>query len=205
MGFKRIIGSLLVILMGFLCSSQAYKFCVGGRDGWVLNPHESYNHWAERNRFQVNDTLFFKYKKGSDSALVVTKDDYNSCNTKNPILSLEDGDSIFKFGRSGFFFFISGNGDNCNKGQKLIILVMAVRNKPQHPIPSPSPPSPPSGSPSPESPPKVQPPVASPDSGKVPSHSHTPAPAPSGSGSVGLGFSFGLLVISLVLGSFVGV
>ena len=39
-------------------SSVAYNsFDVGGKDGWVINPSESYNHWAERNRFQVNDSL----------------------------------------------------------------------------------------------------------------------------------------------------
>lgn len=38
-------------------SSEAYVFYAGGRDGWVVDPAESYNHWAERNRFQVNDTI----------------------------------------------------------------------------------------------------------------------------------------------------
>ncbi|KAE8673016.1 Early nodulin-like protein 1 [Hibiscus syriacus] len=112
------------------------------RDGWVVTPSESYNHWSERMRFQVNDTLFFKYKKGSDSVLLVTKENYFSCNTKNPIQSLAEGDSIFKFDRSGHFFFITGNADNCNKGQKLTVVVMAVRHKPpqqQPPSASPSP------------------------------------------------------------------
>jgi hypothetical protein len=57
MGSKRVLGVLFVILMGFLSTSQAYKFFVGGKDGWVLDPSENYSHWAERNRFQVNDTL----------------------------------------------------------------------------------------------------------------------------------------------------
>ncbi|XP_021894309.1 early nodulin-like protein 1 [Carica papaya] len=111
-------------------------------DGWVLHPSEDYNHWAQRNRFQVNDTLYFRYKKGSDSVLIVTKDDFDSCNIKNPIKSLTDGNSTFVFDRSGPFFFISGNSDNCNNGQKLVIVVMAVRNKTHHhqqPSPAPSP------------------------------------------------------------------
>jgi len=57
MGSKRFLGVLFVILMGFLSTSQAYNFFVGGKDGWVLHPSEKYNHWAERNRFRVNDTL----------------------------------------------------------------------------------------------------------------------------------------------------
>ncbi|KAH8484348.1 hypothetical protein H0E87_028702 [Populus deltoides] len=117
MGSQRFSGSLFVMLvLGFLLGvSRGYKFYVGGRDGWATNPSERYSHWAERNRFQVNDTLFFKYKKGSDSVLIVSKDDYYSCNTKNPVKSLTDGDSSFIFDRSGPFFFISGNADDCNK------------------------------------------------------------------------------------------
>lgn len=48
---------LLAIFMAFLCSSQGYVFYVGGKQGWSANPSEDYVQWAERNRFQVNDTL----------------------------------------------------------------------------------------------------------------------------------------------------
>jgi len=37
--------------------AEARQFEVGGRDGWVVKPSEDYNHWAQRSRFQVNDTL----------------------------------------------------------------------------------------------------------------------------------------------------
>ncbi|KZV49125.1 early nodulin-like protein 2-like [Dorcoceras hygrometricum] len=83
-------------------------------------------------RFLVNDTLLFKYKKGSDSVLVVNRDDYDKCNSGKPILKLDDGDSVFKFDRSGHFFFISGKKSNCDKGQKLIIVVLAVRHDHDH-------------------------------------------------------------------------
>lgn len=61
MGCKGFLGLFLfVIFMEFLTmisSSQAYRFNVGGKDGWVFNPSENFSRWAERNRFQVNDTL----------------------------------------------------------------------------------------------------------------------------------------------------
>ncbi|KAA8523918.1 hypothetical protein F0562_010341 [Nyssa sinensis] len=91
----------LALFTAIICSAHAYRFVVGGKDGWVLNPSENYSHWAEKRRFQVNDTLFFKYKKGADSVLVVTKDDYEKCKTEKPIKKMEDGDSVFKFDRSG--------------------------------------------------------------------------------------------------------
>ncbi|KAK1437984.1 hypothetical protein QVD17_03785 [Tagetes erecta] len=117
---------LLVILAGFIGSCYGYTFYAGGKDGWVLDPHENYNHWAERNRFQVNDTIVFKYKKGLDSVLVVNEEAYNTCNKTNHLETLNDDQPVFKFKRSGPFFFISGHDGNCEKGQKLIIVVMAI-------------------------------------------------------------------------------
>ncbi|KAL5130849.1 Early nodulin-like protein 2 [Glycine soja] len=108
-------------------SIVARQFDVGGKDGWVLKPTEDYDHWAQRNRFQVNDTLHFKYNKGSDSVVVVKKEDFDSCNINNPIQKMDGGDSTFQLSNSGLFYFISGNLDNCKNGQKLIVLVMAAR------------------------------------------------------------------------------
>ncbi|KAL6529716.1 hypothetical protein OROGR_015339 [Orobanche gracilis] len=117
-------------------SSHALQFTVGGKCGWRLNPSENYNHWAARMRFQVNDTLFFKYKKGSDSVLLVNREDYHACNTGgHPKSKLDDGHSVFKFHRSGPFFFISGNKSRCMDGEKLIIVVLAARSKHSSPPP----------------------------------------------------------------------
>ncbi|KAL8510209.1 hypothetical protein ACS0TY_017138 [Phlomoides rotata] len=186
---KRVL-LFLTMFSSFLCSSFGYQFVVGGRDGWILNPSENYNNWAERNRFQVNDTLLFQYKKESNSVLVVNKDDYDKCNTGNPILKLEDGNSVFKFDRSGPFYFISGNKANCDQGQKLIIVVLAVRSPPQPRPPTvvspPTAPSPNGSAGSPISPPSGAPtPATSPSSpspsGGAPSPANSPlAPSPSG-------------------------
>ncbi|KAL5793754.1 hypothetical protein ACOSP7_002348 [Xanthoceras sorbifolium] len=207
-----LISCFFLVLMRIVNSSNGYKFFVGGKDGWVVKPCDNYNHWAERMRFQVNDTLYFKYKKGSDSVLVVTKDDYDSCNTKSPIQSLADGDSIFKFDHSGPYFFISGNADNCKKNQKLIVVVMAVRNKTHHhqtpPSPLPSPPSPDTPSSPPAESPKS---VAETPEAPVDPHADgdVPTPAPSNSGSMGLGCSVGSVLgysigVNVLFGSFLG-
>ncbi|KAK3033308.1 hypothetical protein RJ639_033776 [Escallonia herrerae] len=214
-----------VLMMGFLFSSQAYVFHVGGRKGWVLKPSEDYNHWAERNRFQVNDTLVFKYKAGSDSVLIVNKDEYNKCNKANPLLSFNDGESEFKLDRSGLHFFISGQADNCEKGQKLIVLVMAPRNTthkaPKTPVPVVTPPPSPSPSTAAASSPAVSPPPqaaevpeagspgnGAPEPGERATVFEAPAPAPSGA-AAGSDASVGLLVglgigMSMLLGGFGG-
>ncbi|KAG4967757.1 hypothetical protein JHK87_033408 [Glycine soja] len=78
----------------------------------------------------------FKYNKGSDSVVVVKKEDFDSCNINNPIQKMDGGDSTFQLSNSSLFYFISGNLDNCKNGQKLIVLVMAARQ----PIPRTAPP-----------------------------------------------------------------
>lgn len=119
--------------------------------------------------------VVFKYKKGSDSVLVVNKEDYYKCNTTKPIMSMVDGDSMLKFDRSGPFFFISGNPGTCEKGQKLIVVVLAVRHKGDH-APSPQlPPSSPSPSPTVETP--MWSPTPSPMA-KTPVWSPSPAGSP---------------------------
>ncbi|KAL6561807.1 hypothetical protein OROMI_017408 [Orobanche minor] len=162
-----------IIVKDSYCYGHHHQFLVGGRDGWVLNPSEIYNHWAERNRFQVNDTLLFKYKNGSDSVLVVNKKDYYNCNnTGNPILKLENGNSVFKFEHSGPFYFISGIKANCEGGQKLIVVVLAVRNRPLTPPPTAHSPTAP--------PPKGSSPSPPPTTGSPAPGISTPSPSPSG-------------------------
>ncbi|CAL4961419.1 unnamed protein product [Urochloa decumbens] len=124
--------ALAVALAAVVSSSEAYVFYAGGRDGWVLGPTESYNHWASRNRFQVNDTIVFTHEEGVSSVLLVTEKDYDACSTGSPVRRLEavggsGGRSVFRFDRSGPFFFISSGEDRCQKGQKLYIIVMAPR------------------------------------------------------------------------------
>ncbi|GMH11070.1 hypothetical protein Nepgr_012911 [Nepenthes gracilis] len=199
---------VVVLLMVFLGSSEGRRFYVGSRDGWVVSPYESYNHWAERNRFQVNDTLFFKYKKERDSVLVVTMENYYKCNATRPLKSLTEGDSELKLDRSGPFFFISGNADHCGRGQKLIVTVLAVRHRAPPAAPSPSPslsPSPPAQTPGAASPTVVQPPANAPSGVEAPS----PAPAPAASHAASFGGSVGLVLglaggVTLVLAGIVG-
>ncbi|XVF18816.1 hypothetical protein REPUB_Repub11eG0055800 [Reevesia pubescens] len=156
--------SLSLFLVFFACLlyfSHAYRnFYVGGKDGWVLQPKEKYNDWAGRQRFQLNDTLIFKYEKGSDSVLLVHKDDYNKCNIKNPVKKMTSGNSEFQFPHSGPFFFISGKQGHCQKGQKLNTVVMAVRKGTQPPSTSPFPSPGPAHSPKHHGP-VVEPPKAS--------------------------------------------
>ncbi|KAG9457579.1 hypothetical protein H6P81_002087 [Aristolochia fimbriata] len=120
----------------------AHQFAVGGSKGWIEpsgNETETYNDWAVDNRFQVGDSLYFKYS--DDSVLVVESDAYEKCDTSNPISKYDDGNTIFVFDRYGFFYFISGAQGRCLGGQKLIVQVLGqseAASSPEGSSPAPS-------------------------------------------------------------------
>ncbi|XP_026415935.1 early nodulin-like protein 1 [Papaver somniferum] len=66
------------------------------------------------------------FKYGKDSVMVVSDSDYKACNSTQPIFFSNNGNTIFKLDRSGYFYFISGVSGHCERGQKMIIKVMAV-------------------------------------------------------------------------------
>ncbi|KAL7592189.1 early nodulin-like protein 1 [Lactuca sativa] len=138
--------SLLLLIL----NANAFEFMVGGSGDWSL-ASTSYNQWAERSRFQIGDTVLFKYQSGKDSVVQVTKEDYDNCNAASPIAKYDDGHSMVKLNESGPHYFISGLVDNCKKNEKVVIVVMADRS---HRSPPSSPPSPaPAGEESPSPPP----------------------------------------------------
>lgn len=62
--------------------------------------------------------------------LLVDQNDYDNCNNNSPIQKWDDGGTAFTFNRSGLFFFISGQDDHCQNGQKLVVLVLSLRRQP---------------------------------------------------------------------------
>ncbi|CAO2205233.1 unnamed protein product [Urochloa humidicola] len=207
-----LVAMLAVLLAASSSSADAREFHVGGRGGWAPNPAEPFNTWAERNRFQVNDTLVFRYNKDADGVVVVTPSHYDACNTTEPVLRLAGGgESRFVFAASGPYFFVSADAARCKAGERLIVVVLAVRggNTPSSPTLSPpksssspptSPPpsaatpaptavpSPPNSPSSPASPPPVDTPAPHalpppPPAGKKNATSPAPAPAPAPAGT----------------------
>ncbi|KAF8053363.1 hypothetical protein N665_1424s0004 [Sinapis alba] len=156
-------------------ASKPRMILVGGYVGsWKVpdSPSNTLNHWAEANRFKVGDVLVWTYDAKTDSVLQVTKEDYDRCNTTKPLKQFNDGDTKFKLNNSGAFFFISGASNNCVKGEKIHVVVLAERNS--------------GGSP------KVSP-VSSP-----PASTHAPAPAPNA--AVGLKVGSGLFLTAVAIG-----
>ncbi|XP_072951277.1 early nodulin-like protein 9 [Typha angustifolia] len=132
-------GLILLCLVLLATVAVATEFKVGGSGKWDVPDSMSYNQWAEKHRFQVGDTLAFSYLPDKDSVLLVDVKSYNSCDTSSFIDQFNDGNTVFTFTTSGPFYFISGNKDNCEKNEKLHVVVMADRSKRPSSAPSPSP------------------------------------------------------------------
>ena len=163
--------SFLVCLLVIINTVCAREFVVGGSKGWTVpSDDQLYDQWAEKSRFQISDSLrkfivnllcsiwyidlydgiilmvksnaVFIYQPNQDSVLQVTRDAYDSCNTDEPTAKFTDGHTSFNLDRSGPYYFISGNKDNCHKNQKLVIIVMADRSNTKTKATSSPPPSP---------------------------------------------------------------
>ncbi|OMO63837.1 Plastocyanin-like protein [Corchorus olitorius] len=133
-------GSTKVFLVSiFLFSSMinfhitiGAEYDVNGDDGWIVPKHNSdnqmYNKWASSNRFKVNDTIRFMYKK--DSVLVVREAEYDKCQApSHPEFFSNNGDTVFRLDRPGLFYFMSGVTGHCQKGQKMIIKVLELETE----------------------------------------------------------------------------
>jgi hypothetical protein len=88
-------------------------------------------------------TSFFltvwKYDGQKDSVLQVTKEAYAACNTTNPIEEYKDGNTKVKLDKSGPFYFISGAEGHCEKGQKIVVVVLSQKHKQVGYVGSPAP------------------------------------------------------------------
>ncbi|KAJ0501134.1 putative Phytocyanin domain, cupredoxin [Helianthus annuus] len=169
-----IVISVLSLLL-LIQNNDAYEFLVGGSGDWSL-ASTNYNQWAEKSRFQIGDTVLFKYEAEKDSVVEVSKDDYNNCNAASPIAKYSDGHSMVKLNQSGPHYFISGLVENCKNNEKVVIVVMADRSK-HHQSPPSSPPSP---APAVEELPSPPPAPATED--------NNPTPAPSAASSAVMSF-----------------
>jgi len=67
--------------------------------------------------------VVFLYPPSQDSLIQVTEESYKSCNLKDPILYMNNGNSLFNITSEGEFYFTSAESGHCQKHQKLHITV----------------------------------------------------------------------------------
>ncbi|KAF9603329.1 hypothetical protein IFM89_034678 [Coptis chinensis] len=89
--------------------SEAREFLVGGKtDSWKIpsSPSSQLNEWSKASRFNIGDTIVWKYDSKNDSVFQVTKSDYANCNVSSPIAQYNDGNTTVKLEKPGPYYFI---------------------------------------------------------------------------------------------------
>ncbi|KAF0918956.1 hypothetical protein E2562_027507 [Oryza meyeriana var. granulata] len=125
--------AVVACVVASVSTASAFVFKAGGTGEWRVPEQanggnvSAYNQWAEHTRFRVGDAIAFNYQPGNDSVLLVDKNAYDACDVSSPVDTFADGNTVFTFTRSGPYYFISGNKDNCNRNEKLIVVVMGER------------------------------------------------------------------------------
>ncbi|KAF4351086.1 hypothetical protein F8388_013191 [Cannabis sativa] len=124
--YQLLLASLLLTLLFQANKVLCSKYKVGDLDSWGIptsaNP-QVYVKWSKYHTFKNGDSLLFLYPPSQDSVIQVSKQSYNSCNLKDPILYMDNGNSLFNITSEGEYFFTSGKPGHCEKKQKLYILV----------------------------------------------------------------------------------
>ncbi|KAM1476966.1 hypothetical protein ACFX1Q_038344 [Malus domestica] len=134
---------LLALQLLMLIQSQVlcYQYKVGDLDSWGIptsaNP-QVYTKWSKYHQFKLGDSLLFLYPPSQDSVIQVTAQSYSSCNLKDPILYMNDGNSLFNFTTLGDFYFTSGEPGHCEKSQKLHISFLSGNGSADSPSSGPS-------------------------------------------------------------------
>lgn len=132
--------------------AQKSRFLIGDSLGTFI--HSFFNHikvspFSSSSTSKAQSHLFFfsliaavwQYDASIDSVLQVTKRDYVTCNTSSPIETYTGGSTKVELDKSGPHYFISGAQGHCEKGQKLIVVVISEKHsrfKGVSPAPSPT-------------------------------------------------------------------
>ncbi|KAL6274847.1 hypothetical protein ACE6H2_025539 [Prunus campanulata] len=105
-----------------LPTAEAALYTVGDDLGWTIPPGgaATYAAWAAKHSFVVKDILVFNFSAGEDDLAVVTKEDFDACNTTDPLYEFQEPVTL-QFLASDTFYFTSTLAGHCSKGQKLAV------------------------------------------------------------------------------------
>ncbi|KAJ0265642.1 Phytocyanin domain-containing protein [Hirschfeldia incana] len=124
MGRMSVSSVMVLVMMVLLVQVSSTQYKVGNLDSWgIPTDAKVYTKWPKSHSFKIGDSLLFLYPPSEDSMIQVTASNFKSCNTKDPILYMNDGNSLFNLTQNGTFYFTSGQPGHCQKYQKLIVSV----------------------------------------------------------------------------------
>ncbi|GMH30264.1 hypothetical protein Nepgr_032107 [Nepenthes gracilis] len=81
--------------------------------------------WSAGRVFRVGDFIWFTYSAAVEKIVELkSKEEFESCDSSNPIGMYTDGLDKVLLDREGIRYFASGNPESCKKGLKLPVHVM---------------------------------------------------------------------------------
>ncbi|KAG2334864.1 hypothetical protein Bca52824_006044 [Brassica carinata] len=112
----------LCIIFGILVTRRcnATTYFVGDTSGWDIS--SDLDSWPLGKRFSVGDVLMFQYSS-THSVYEVAKDNFQSCNTTDPIRTFINGNTTIALSKPGDRFFVCGNRLHCFAGMRLQVNV----------------------------------------------------------------------------------
>ncbi|MBA0750939.1 hypothetical protein Gogos_002315, partial [Gossypium gossypioides] len=141
MAVQRALVCLAAIAMLFQLAMAANHTVGAPGGGWDTST--DLQAWAVSQTFSVGDNLIFKYTRNHD-VLEVTKANYDSCGTSNPMKTHTGGNTVIPLSTPGKRYFICGTAGHCGQGMKIEVdTTAAAANSPKSPPGAPSGGSPP--------------------------------------------------------------
>ena len=119
---------LVVVLAALSCLGGKWVHAqmhhvVGGDRGW--EPSTDVAAWSSGRVFRVGDKIWFTYSAAQESiAELKSKEEYESCDTTNPIRMFTDGLNSILLEGEGIRYFVSSRTESCKNGLKLNVEVM---------------------------------------------------------------------------------
>ncbi|KAF9607783.1 hypothetical protein IFM89_000130 [Coptis chinensis] len=138
MGMYFMVLGMLVIslsLGGKMVEAQQVHHVVGGDRGW--DPASDLQSWSSNKIFRVGDNIWFTYSAAQESVTELSsKEEFESCDTRNPIKMYTDGVSKVPLDGEGIRYFISSKPENCRNGLKLHVEVLPKLETQRQPVTS---------------------------------------------------------------------
>nr|XP_043607458.1 blue copper protein 1a-like [Erigeron canadensis] len=90
--------------------------------------------WTEGKEFDIGDKLVFKYPKGKHNVFRVGEQAWNECIIPPENEALATGNDEVTLDTAGGVGFISGVGQDCKNGMRLLVNVICPYAKPKQPV-----------------------------------------------------------------------
>nr|DAD23530.1 TPA_asm: hypothetical protein HUJ06_024993 [Nelumbo nucifera] len=114
---------IISVIVGEKRIAAQVHHVVGDDHGW--DPSSNIGAWSSGRIFRVGDKIWFAYSVAQESiAELKSKEEFDSCDTSNPIRMYTDGLDSISFDAEGTHYFTSGRPESCKKGLKFNVEVL---------------------------------------------------------------------------------